>query len=60
MLQAAPAGGASQEDWDLLGCFETQSCAEPGGTMLSADKRAGLESGSGCCSPLRTACLEVL
>lgn len=59
MLQAAPAWGGSG-DWDLLGCFETKSCAGPGGTMPSADKRAGLESGSGCGSPLRTACLEVL
>lgn len=23
MLQAVPAGGVGQEDWDLLGCFET-------------------------------------
>lgn len=40
-------GGAGQEDWDLLGCFETKSCAGPRGTMPSADKQAGLESGSG-------------
>lgn len=59
-LEAAPADGAGQEDWDLLGCVETESRAGPGGTKPSADKRLGWKSGSGWGSPLRTACLAVL
>lgn len=59
VLEAAPEDGVGREDWDLLGCVETESRAGPGGTERLQISEPGWKSGSGGGSPLRTACLAV-